>query len=721
MDRLKVFLSYAFKDEKFAARVHYYLGKQPGLICYFFKEDTRLAAWQEILEKELDASSQLILFLGRELGRTQADEATWFKESDRRPLGERTVVVTIPPGGRSCAKVPIEYVRSRRVPLKGWKRAGRKEKVWREEDARDCAREISILLTGRWVPHDGLPIKYPFAYEKDIIDAYVRPNHPKYVEMLKVGCPDRWPDVNEIRTTTIVSDTRKAQGKRGRGNEDPSAYENPIDERVIGGYRSAKARILVDARSAYHDPEGGGVKKCCLVKKSLTFPEAGPREILRVPSRDGGVLTVGILVSGGIAPGINAVISGIVERHVLYADPPPEVLRPKIKHRRRYRLQILGYRNGFAGLLAGDDVTPLGGEGWQEYTRSIANRGGTDIGTSRCDRLLTGGDLEDRDKAIRKVVENLSGKNVDILYVIGGDGSMKAAHAIWTKILEMRQSGEIDREISIVGVPKTMDNDILWVWQAFGFMSAVEHAKEAIRQLHTEAKSNPRLCVVQLFGSDSGFVVSHAALASGVSDAVLIPEVHFKMSKLSDYIKDRLSNRYVPGPGGRSPYGMIVMAETAIPDDVDKCMGNSRIGLELQEKKAIKAFLANDGRVDGQTPDALRTGGLKIVSRVLQQEIRKMKASDVFWESFRVFTNEPRHLIRAISPSASDVIFGQRLGVLAVDNAMAGYADFMISQWMTEYVLVPLKLVVLGRKRVPHDGIFWKSVVANTGQRLAIT
>ncbi len=87
-----------------------------------------------------------------------------------------------------------------------------------------------------------------------------------------------------------------------------------------------------------------------------------------------------------------------------------------------------------------------------------------------------------------------------------------------------------------------------------------------------------------------------------------------------------------------------------------------------------------------------------------------------YWKDFRVITNEPRHLIRSIPPSVTDVIFGERLGALAVDNAMAGYTDFMVSQWLTEFVLVPLKLVVLGRKRVPIDGIFWKSVLSKTGQ-----
>ena len=87
-----------------------------------------------------------------------------------------------------------------------------------------------------------------------------------------------------------------------------------------------------------------------------------------------------------------------------------------------------------------------------------------------------------------------------------------------------------------------------------------------------------------------------------------------------------------------------------------------------------------------------------------------------YWKDFRAFTNEPRHLIRSMRPSVSDVIHAQRLATLAVDNAVAGYTDFMVSQWLTEYVLVPLKLVVLGRKRVPLTGIFWKSVIARTGQ-----
>ena len=98
---------------------------------------------------------------------------------------------------------------------------------------------------------------------------------------------------------------------------------------------------------------------------------------------------------------------------------------------------------------------------------------------------------------------------------------------ISTEIKRSVENNERAREIIISTIPKTMDNDILWAWQSFGFMSAVDKAKEFAIHLHTEAKSNPRLCVMQLFGSDSGFVVSHAALASNVCDLALIPEVEF--------------------------------------------------------------------------------------------------------------------------------------------------------------------------------------------------
>ncbi|MCD4680325.1 MAG: 6-phosphofructokinase, partial [Bacteroidales bacterium] len=287
------------------------------------------------------------------------------------------------------------------------------------------------------------------------------------------------------------------------------------------------------------------------------------------------------------------------------------------------------------------------------------------------------------------------------------------------------------------GIPKTMDNDILWVWQSFGFLSAVEEARKDIMQLFTEVTSNPRIGVIQLFGSSSGFVVSHAALGSNVCDLVLLPELNFNMVDVCKFMEEKLYSRKTQGEIGKDismPYGLIVMAETAIPTDYKKYIDKQYVGLTPDEKRALKYFDSNNRRVMGQTPDELRSAGLKIVKNVLErhiqsamgegiinplendQELRHNRPADSYWLNYRVFTNEPRHLIRSMGPTVSDVAYGIRLGTMAVDMALAGYTDCMVSQWLTEYVVVPLKLVILGRKQMPKGGIFWKTVITKTGQ-----
>jgi hypothetical protein len=182
------------------------------------------------------------------------------------------------------------------------------------------------------------------------------------------------------------------------------------------------------------------------------------------------------------------------------------------------------------------------------------------------------------------------------------------------------------------------------------------------------------------------------------------------------------------------------MAETSVPLDVEEYIRDPegpgisdsdrellrQIGLRQPEREALARYAGvplgagvpgqpgTVRRVVGPTPDALRSGALKIVSRVLHWKLKNHPSKG--WTELRVMTNEPRHLIRAIPPSSSDIIFARRLAYLAVDGAMAGFRDFMISQWLTEYVMVPLPLVVLGRKRIPTDGAFYANARASTGQ-----
>jgi len=657
---VKVMLSYHFPDEVFARRLSYFLRKHPQLEVFCWGDDGTGSNWPREVTQAVGNCDVFVWLWGDEIGHAQAGEIQLAQKGGK-------LLVPVKIAGQPDSQGAVLAGKAVPVNADGTDLAS----------ALPCAREIVRRMANcyRELPslpaYDGLPLGYPFAYEKDIIKVYREGEGKAPAASVEQGCPPEWPCV-------VKRDADK---------------DNPIPKDAYGYARSESAGIVVDAGTAY---------PCDLCADAggrpwyPTFPEAGPREKLYYPQ--GNALTVGILVSGGIAPGVNAVLSGIVSRHYLYCYP---------QGRRQfagYNLTVRGYLEGFKALLRP-------GSHWENLTPDLlaeqAQQGGSYLKTSRAEELLAE-DAFDREKHLRAAVQRLDNDGVNILYVVGGDGSMKAAHAMWTL------ANEMGVDLSIVGVPKTMDNDILWVWQAFGFLSAVEKAREALLLLHTEVTSNPRLCVIQLFGSDSGFVVSHAALASGVCDAVLVPEVPFTMTELWNQLKHKLQARYQPK--SRSPWGLVVMAETAIPQDVEHYLDSPNVGLSPQEQDAVRKFIGPDERrVTGQTPDELRSAGLKIVSRVLQKFILDDPNQDPYWK-IRVFTNEPRHLLRAIPPSVSDVIFGQRLGTLAVDGAMAGYTDFMVSQWLTEYVLVPLPLVVLGRKRVPPKGMFWRSVVASIGR-----
>jgi len=612
------------------------------------------------------------------------------------------------------------------------------------------ALELAAALRVQWRYIDGLPADpHLFDYEKHIIKYFedVSCLFPKskgnltgstselsarsaevFNKWLK-GCPEEWPEVDTCGAAT---------------------HPNKLDPKEIGDWRASDARVFVTALKpgACAQPDSGSNPKDCTAvapeasaqsssssdsrsRTSFTFLEAGPREMLYFAP--GGILRVAIMVSGGIAPGVNAVIDGITQRHWQYAR----------RHGGSNNLEVYGLLDGFlsfkhnrrVALLADrNQPKPSEWDGRFELTPKHAHEGGSILGTSRVAGLLH---ADDRVKQIEDIDTKLLEAEIDILYVLGGDGTMKAAHALHE--VACRNPDRLGRKLSVVAIPKTMDNDILWVWQSFGFLSAVEKAREVIEHLSTEVESNPRIVVVQLFGSDSGFVVSHAVQASSTGHciAALIPEVEFSMKGergLIAHVRDSLSR-----PDGRAPHGIIVMAETAIPKDAEDYIDDPYIGLSsvpeeqgrkardpvtenLAEKEELRRYLdlrADNKRIQGQTETALRSAGLKIVSRgllkgLLQDNNNKNKPEQ--WKLLRVFTNEPRHLLRAIPPSCLDIINGQRLGTLAVDNAMAGYTDFMISQWLTEYVLVPLELVVLGRKRIPQTGMFWKSVVGKTGQ-----
>lgn len=429
----------------------------------------------------------------------------------------------------------------------------------------------------------------------------------------------------------------------------PPTHPNPAGEDILGTYRAMDRRKALTA-----DMEV--IEAFSAKKKPLpSFIEAGPREKLAfpVPTKRHEMLRVGIVTTGGLAPGLNSVIHSIVERHMTaYHDLLGQ------------GGEVWGFLDSFRGLVTSESrhivLDP-------DMTEKWLQEGGSELGSVRYH------DMELFEMAAR-VAANLERWGVKILYVIGGDGSLTAAHAI----------ARHAKKTVVAGVPKTMDNDILWVWQSFGFNSAVERTAAFINTMHYEAEGTRRVAVLEFFGAQSGFVAANAALASGHVDLVMIPEVFEHMNKAEseaalygykEYLVETIRRKQ------HNPHAVIVIAEG--------------VGQILAKRKIIRKDEAKTFASDFSTSLGLMNmAGDKVDSFVIQ----------------------PRHYIRAIPANSHDQIYCKRLGTLAVDNALAGYTDFMISQWLTEYVLVPLRMVAGGQKRVPTGGIFWKQVVASTGQ-----
>lgn len=426
----------------------------------------------------------------------------------------------------------------------------------------------------------------------------------------------------------------------------------------LGLFRSRNSRKQVIADTRFLDD---------WKQKGLDVPsflEAGPRQDLRFdPHR----VQAAIVTTGGLAPGLHCVIHSIVKRHC-----------------HTYRMdeadgRIYGVYNSFKGLCnLADNLVELNSKTTEEWL----DQGGSKLGIVRY--LHNGREGDEAIAAMAgEITANLRNNRIDILYVIGGDGTLRVAHEIAISNLTR----------SIVAIPKTMDNDILWVWQSFGFDTAVEQATRVINTLRSEAEATRRIGIIQLFGAESGFVAANAALASGHVDAVLIPEViklltvgqaQSYLDKIVEHIEDKVERHR-----RHDPHAVVVVAEG--------------VGTYLEKMEAC-------------------IEGVKVQKATFINQLTnliKKRVRDAHGEPVPVFENEPRHYIRSVPANAHDQIYCERLGALAVDSALAGFTDCMISQWLTEFVLVPMGLATRGQKSIPVNGMFWKQVVSSTGQPLS--
>jgi 6-phosphofructokinase 1 len=309
---------------------------------------------------------------------------------------------------------------------------------------------------------------------------------------------------------------------------------------------------------------------------------------------------------------------------------------------------ILGFTNGFRGFIEGTFLALA-----PSITESWPRRGGSMLRQLRESK-------ESRPNPA-KIVEALRRFAIDILYIAGGDGSLQTAQAI-------RRLLGPDGNISVVHVPKTMDNDIPWVSESFGFQTAIAEAARLVGAIRDEAESNNRIGIVEVLGAGMGHTAAHTALASGEIDAVLVPE---QGPVTIDRVLEHLDRRALGS--GRKGYAVILAAEKVQP------------ALDLDQPSR------------------------SVFVQQIERRFRKVVDS-------RVFVNQPKHFIRAVPANCQDQLYCRQLANGAVDCALAGYTGFSISKWLDSYVMVPFVRAAGHKKHLPLDGMVWKQVMQLTGQ-----
>jgi 6-phosphofructokinase 1 len=357
-------------------------------------------------------------------------------------------------------------------------------------------------------------------------------------------------------------------------------------------------------------------------------------------------MRVGVLTGGGDCPGLNAVIRGVVRKGV-----------------QEYGHDFVGFRDGWRGPLEGDTVRldiPA--------VRGILPRGGTILGSSRTNPLKL-------ENGIRRIKENLAKQEVEALVAIGGEDTLGVA---------ARLTDEYG--VPVIGVPKTIDNDIHFIDRSFGFESAFAAAVDVIRSAHVEASGAKNgIGLVKLMGRHSGFIACSAALASADVDVVLIPEVHAELDGpcgLLAHLERRLA---------RHGNAVVVVAEGA-----------------LQEHCASSA--------EPMATDLSGNVKLKDIGLVLRDRINAHFRARGVDATLKYL--DPSYHIRSVPASPSDSVFCWNMARNAVHAAMAGNTEMLIGRWHGRFVHVPMPLAVRMRKQVEPTDDLWMAVVEATGQPL---
>jgi len=372
------------------------------------------------------------------------------------------------------------------------------------------------------------------------------------------------------------------------------------------------------------------------------FEVAGPRKKIFF---DPAHTSCAIVTCGGLCPGFNDVIRAIVMQAYY-----------------RYGVRrIYGIPYGFEGLIPeyGHAIINLN----PDAVANIQEFGGTWLGTSR------------GPQDILRMVDRLQELEINILFVIGGDGSQRGARAIDQ---EARRRGA---KLAVVGVPKTIDNDMVYMDKSFGYETAAAAAIHAVHAAHTEARSaRGGIGLVKLMGRHSGFIACAATLASGEVNAVLIPEVPFALDGehgFLEVIRQRVVSR---------GHAVVIVAEGA--------------GQE---------YMGKSGETDAS--GNIRLGDIG--------QFLKTRLTDHFQKNQTPLTLkyiDPSYMIRSVPASPQDRIYCMRLGQAAVHAGMAGKTGLVVARWHSVYVHVPIAVVTSARRTVDPGKDIWLSVLESTGQ-----
>lgn len=428
----------------------------------------------------------------------------------------------------------------------------------------------------------------------------------------------------------------------------PCKVPSPLRERPPG--REAKGFVTVDdgvllaATLAEARAERDTAGADCEPFEPPAFEAAGAHRSLFF---DPTAIACGVVSCGGLCPGINNVIRALTLTLTWGYGVP----------------RIYGFRYGYAGVAADPEAgEPLALT--KEEVEPIHRWGGSVLGSSR----------GPQDPG--RMVDNLERLGVKILFAIGGDGTLRGVSAL---AAEIRRRGA---EIAVVGVPKTIDNDIAWIERSFGFATAVEAARTAIDGAHAEAAGALHgIGLVKLMGRHSGFIAAHSSLATSDVNFCLIPESPFALLPFLEALGRRLRERR---------HAVVVVAEGAgqdlfpAADQQRDASGN----LKLQDigallKDEIGRHFAKDGR-----------GGLKATLKYI----------------------DPSYIIRSVPANAFDAEYCLMLGQHAAHAGMAGRTDMLVGYWNGHFTHVPVAVAVAERKKLDPQGALWQRVLEATGQ-----